>query len=191
MATFRDCDTCGVKPSTSSVDPTVCCPFRMSDGRMTDYRPRCMTQYASKSYREIPSSYDFRQFLIHNGSDLIQKNARDTFVKYRCGPCTNPYDFSGSLGELNREVCNARTCTFQTNNTHGLGTGRQYYNDDDDKKFQQSFIDQKQSDKLALDNQIKSCGISKNDLLWYPIEGDIKSDYERYSIPGGGKLLMQ
>ena len=64
------------------------CPARMDDGRhFTDYRPNCYLD----TLVSIPSksNYEARQFMIHNGSDIMKANYQNAYQKNSCGPCSN------------------------------------------------------------------------------------------------------
>lgn len=87
-------------PAAASVVCTACdgsaveagkaragCAPRMADGRIfTDYRPRCdvAMQYATP----MTSSYDYRQWLVHNGKRIIDHQRSVAFSYARCWPCS-------------------------------------------------------------------------------------------------------
>ena len=51
------------------------CPPRMDDGRhFTDYRPNYFINNMIRMPNNITSSYDYRQFLIHNAEKLMKDN---------------------------------------------------------------------------------------------------------------------
>ena len=52
------------------------CPARMDDGRtFTDYRPSNTVNDMIRYSNNVMSSYEYRQFLIHNGSALMKINS--------------------------------------------------------------------------------------------------------------------
>lgn len=188
MSTPSDCQSCGVRPTNNI--PLSFCPARMSDGRnYTNYGPRCVTQYIPELTNGITSSYDYRQFLIHNAKDLIERNAAESYMSNRCGPCMNPYDKNTQLDELSKQVCNSRTCTFKGNDPFGLGLGRQFYSDEDQQKLDKVYDEQKKKQNEMFNRTAECCGTSKNDLLYYPIDGHVNNDYDRLAIPSGGRLM--
>lgn len=188
MSTGSDCQSCGVRPTNNTT--FFSCPARMNDGRnYTNYGPRCQTQYLPEFTNKIQSSYDYRQFLIHNANDLIARNAADSYMENKCGPCMNPYDKTTQLDELSKQVCNARTCTFKGNDPYGLGLGRQFYSDEEQQKLDKVYDEQKKKENEIFSRGAECCGTTKSDLLYYPIGGYVKNDYERYSVPSGGSLM--
>jgi hypothetical protein len=65
------------------------CPARMSDGRhFTDYRPNCFVNNLLRYNNNTMSNYEYRQFLINNGSELMKINNIYTEEKVGCKPCT-------------------------------------------------------------------------------------------------------
>ena len=93
------------------------CPALMSDGRiMTDYRSATTLNDMIRLNNKTLSSYDYRQFLIHNGESIMKIN--DNFITQ------NSCD-SGQLVEVPfAKVCNYNTeigtCS-KTNQRMGLG----------------------------------------------------------------------
>ena len=64
------------------------CPPRMNDGRQfTDYRPNCYVNNLLRYTNRTMSSYEYRQFLINNGSELMKINNMYASEKTSCGPC--------------------------------------------------------------------------------------------------------
>tara|TARA_B110000971_G_C20031402_1_gene511586 strand:- start:486 stop:911 length:426 start_codon:yes stop_codon:yes gene_type:complete len=64
------------------------CPAKMSDGRhFTDYRPNCYVNNLLRYNNKTMSNYDYRQFLINNGSELMKINSVYTEEKVGCSPC--------------------------------------------------------------------------------------------------------
>jgi len=64
------------------------CPALMSDGRMfTDYRASCFRNDMLKIQNKITNSYDYRQFLINNGENIIHNIRKYNMDRLSCRPC--------------------------------------------------------------------------------------------------------
>lgn len=191
MMELESCDTC-TKPTDNR---KFNCPPRMSDGRhFTDYRSRCaLNTRASfnildneksgmKIFKTPPStSYDFRQFLIHNGEKIMEMNREEAFQRNMCGPCT--LDPSTMLPEQTKISCDESSCKVELNNSTGLGQGRHYNTIHSQPK---SVFDERRQE-----NQPKSCCSSLfDDAQFYPLDGKVDSDYGRLTFPTGGKPLQ-
>jgi len=60
------------------------CPARMDDGRtFTDYRPSSTVNDMIRYSNNTMSSYEYRQFLIHNASKIMEVN--NTYLKEKVG----------------------------------------------------------------------------------------------------------
>ena len=123
------CQSCN-KPSNNQY---ANCPPKMSDGRMfTDYRPRCIANFATPGLSEIPGNYnlpnsfEYRQYLIKNAGDIMKKNSEASYAANSCAPCVNPYMEGTMLPEQRVVKCDANTCTFSQKDPKGLGLGRDY-----------------------------------------------------------------
>jgi hypothetical protein len=65
-------------------------PALMNDGRaFTDYRPKCLVDYEILNKNTIKSSYEYRQFLINNGSKLMQHNTNLNYKKNNSTTCNS------------------------------------------------------------------------------------------------------
>ena len=103
------------------------CPPRMDDGRhFTDYRPNCHTNNVVRTNNKVNNSFQYRMFLTHNASDLMELNNKYSCQKNCCGSCANP---STMLPESTKVTCNKFSCTSAVNDSNGLGQGRNYGND--------------------------------------------------------------
>lgn len=143
------------------------CPARMSDGRaFTDYRPRCAVNY--EALPEPLSSFDYRQYLIHHADKIMDQTRFETFSRNHCSPCLQ--DPGTMLPEQHVQVCDGRKCSFPVNDPNGLGVGRKY-------------SDEPQAKYVSGDQK---CSASYQDMLFYPIDGQIKQDFKRMSMPSGG-----
>lgn len=61
------------------------CPAMMSDGRIfTDYRPATYVNDMIRFANGIHSSYDYRQFLMHNARNIMDVNSQYTASKLSC-----------------------------------------------------------------------------------------------------------
>ena len=65
------------------------CPALMNDGREsgTDYRPSCEVNDLIMKQNNLKTSYDFRQFMINNASELMQKDRQHHFNLNECDSC--------------------------------------------------------------------------------------------------------
>lgn len=101
------------------------CPPRMDDGRLfTSYYPRCFTNLERKN------SYDYRQYMINNAIDIMEKNRH----MKSCGPCMKPFNIGTMLPEESIVKCDKNTCRVVINDPNGLGQGRQDYELSDNHK---------------------------------------------------------
>ena len=65
------------------------CPARMDDGRLfTDYRPSTTVDDMIRFSNNVMSSYDYKQFLIHNATNIIIVNRQYIEDKANCSDCT-------------------------------------------------------------------------------------------------------
>ena len=121
---MSNCSSCKRTPTMNSDNSSVC-PFRMSDGRnFTDYTPNCMSYTGSN--RKFKSSYDERQYYIHNANELMNKNEKYA-IDQNGNCCSYNMNESGTmLPEKNMISCNGKTCTSEMVNENGLGDGRKY-----------------------------------------------------------------
>jgi hypothetical protein len=116
--------------SRASDNKWSACPPRMEDGRLfTDYRPRCAINLEYK--QPTWGSYDFRQYLIHNGDAVIAQDRAAAFRSGYCGPCAAPYNIGTMHPEQDAFVCDRVTCERVPNplkdpNGLAIGTGREY-----------------------------------------------------------------
>lgn len=105
------------------------CAVRMADGRLfTDYRPRC--DVASQFAQMPPSngSYEYRQWLIHNGQRVMDWHRAMAVESARCSSCTKvptmPLEkemFVCTPGGCSRQPNQFRTTTDRV---RSFGTGR-------------------------------------------------------------------
>jgi hypothetical protein len=186
MATFKKCEECE-RPSNNKF---FNCPPRMADGRhFTDYRPRCTQQYQDKISNKLMSSYEHRMFLTANADELIKKNAINAYMQNRCGPCVEPYDQGTMVPEFEQQTCNERVCSFGVADPYGVGLGRQLYTEPREEEFKKRFMAEKEKETAFFKENVNCCSTVNDDIQYYPIDGVVKTDYERYSVPGGAVPL--
>lgn len=182
-APLKTCEDCKRPSNNKSFN----CPERMADGRLfTDYRPRCAQQYLDKINNQLQSSYDHRMFLIQNADDIMKKNALDSYMRAQCGPCVEPYDQGTMAPEIEKQVCNERTCSFGVNDPYGIGLGRQYYTPDIELEFKKKFLEEKQKEQDYFKSTAECCGTVTDNLQYFPLDGMVKNEYARPAMPGGG-----
>lgn len=64
------------------------CPARMADGRhFTDYRPSYVVNNLMRYENNVFNDYDYRQFMIHNATNLMKVNSEYAHMKNKCEPC--------------------------------------------------------------------------------------------------------
>jgi hypothetical protein len=64
------------------------CPARMDDGRsFTDYRPSSTLNDMIRYSNNISGSNEYRQFLIHNATNIMNINNEYTTSKMGCNSC--------------------------------------------------------------------------------------------------------
>jgi hypothetical protein len=105
------------------------CPPRMADGRhFTDYRPHCYVDNLIIAENGINNSFNYRNFLQQNATQLMNINRKYSCMKNCCGPCLPG---NGTmLPEANKFICDKKSCRLVTNDSNGLGTGRVYSPED-------------------------------------------------------------
>lgn len=104
------------------------CPARMDDGRLfTDYRSNSTVDDMIRFSNNVMSSYDYKQFLIHNANNIMNANKKYIEDKANCSDCnapeipfaTNCY-INGQYFENNTYVNNQYTKCVPTN-VNGIG----------------------------------------------------------------------
>lgn len=64
------------------------CSALMDDGRaFTDYRSTCVVNNMLRTQNKIRNSYDYRQFLIHNGTKVMDSVRDYNIKKTSCRKC--------------------------------------------------------------------------------------------------------
>lgn len=94
------------------------CPPRMDDGRhFTDYRSSDYVNNLLRMTNGIISSYDYRQYLIHNADKIMDMNREYAQEKNDCKPCNfKPVPF--------RRDCDVtiKNMSCKVVNPNGIGT---------------------------------------------------------------------
>ena len=93
-------------------------PARMNDGRMfTDYRQNCIL---NNSIGKKMGSWEYRNYLINNASQIHQKFISDIELKAKCTKCSD----NTVLPVKTVLNCSPESCTYQMNDPNGLGQAR-------------------------------------------------------------------
>lgn len=167
------------------------CPIKGDNRLFTDWRPRCAMQYQNVINNQLPSSLDERMFLTNNASEIMKQNAQKAYMKSSCGNCVDEPNWNQGtvLPEFDTQICNKRTCSFNVTEPYGLGRGRQYFTDDSDREMHKKFINEKEKENNFFKRNAEICATNEDNLRYYPLDGIVKSEYNRYSVPGGSKLM--
>lgn len=168
------------------------CPPLMADGRMfTDYRPRCIANFAVAGGAslpgnfDLPNSYEYRQYLIKNASDIMAKNRQMAYQNNACGPCTNPYNEGTMLPEQSMVKCDANKCSFYSNDSTGLGQGRAYNTTNDHNALRDRFIKKKEAEQEALAANVNQCWTPQDKQNIFSYNYDPSGNNERVAVPSG------
>jgi Tfp pilus tip-associated adhesin PilY1 len=108
------------------------CPPRMADGRhFTDYRPSNQMELLIAADNQTHNSFQLRQFLQQNGTQLMNKN-REFAVKYNgCSNCAQTgaegFDNGTMLPEKYIQHTTANSVSVKLNDPNGVGLGRATY----------------------------------------------------------------
>ena len=109
------------------------CAVRMADGRLfTDYRPRCdiADQFANVNSIPTSGSYEYRQWLIHNGQRIIDHHRALAIENAWCTPCSKipTMPIEKDYFVCSKTACTRATSTFKTttDKIRSFGTGRLY-----------------------------------------------------------------
>lgn len=94
------------------------CPAIMDDGRaFTDYRSSCFINDMLRIKNGLTNSYAYRQFLINNGSNLINTIRLYNIEKSSCSPCDAKPIHCQNICNIDKQSVN---CALT--NPDGLGT---------------------------------------------------------------------
>ena len=92
-------------------------PCRMDSGRaFTDYRPNSYVNDLIRYSNNVPSSYNYRQFLIANASKIMNLNQKYAVLKNGHGDCTAQAIPFTTVG-----VVNQNTVKYVPDNANGVG----------------------------------------------------------------------
>ena len=93
-------------------------PARMNDGRtFTDYRPSNTVNDMIRYSNNVMSSYEYRQFLIHNAVNLMKINNQYTDSKVKCNSCNSKEINFNETCDYNK---NYSLCSITDKNGVGL-----------------------------------------------------------------------
>ena len=179
----RECGSCQRPSENRAWD----CPPRMADGRLfTDYRPRCLQNL---QYRKdaMEGSYDYRQYMIQNGTSLINTERKKAAALAECGPCVEPVLQGTMVPEADKWVCNKQTCARVSTGAgpFAFATGRDYGLDKSLLKYQQ------ETQKAVINRQKRLAKGPANCCGCDPDAGGgksirVKGIPTRYAYPGAG-----
>lgn len=152
------------------------CPPRMADGRhFTDYRPHCYVDNMLIAENSINNSFNYRNFLQQNATQLMQMNRQYTCTKNCCTPCT---EGNGTmLPEADKFVYDKNNGRLMSNDPNGLGTGREYYTNGDNNCNVFG---------TCANNVPNACMKPEDAFNYYPTQ--LNNTMERITVPGGGKV---
>ena len=93
------------------------CPARMDDGRsFTDYRPSSDVEDMIRYSNNTMSSYEYRQFLIHNADKIMNVNNNYTKDKMACTDCNAKQMPFTTVCDVNDQYSRCKTV-----NPNGVG----------------------------------------------------------------------
>lgn len=159
------------------------CAARMSDGRWTNWEPRCKVNFDVNAPLD---SYSYRQYLINNGEKIMNDQRVKAYKTNSCGPCFGADYNVGTMGnEQTVQKCNNNVCTFVTKDANGLGLGRQY--SDQPSAFEQNFLKQKNAEQANFRKSSNNCTNSTDNLdLW--LADGVMTSMIRSAVPSGAPL---
>lgn len=165
------------------------CPPRMSDGRhFTDYRPSCHVNDLLKNDNNISNSFQYRQFMTYNAETIMDKHRQIACSKNCCSPCaSSPLGVEGfnngtMLPEKYITSCNGNTCKTTLNDPNGVGTGRQYYSEN-----QNNCSDMPNVWPVGQNNM---CGTPLDNFAYLgDLEKELMPKMLRVAVPGAGDVL--
>lgn len=121
MENCTECERKGTKPTD------VCPVFNMDDGRhFTNYNSRCVQNDTLSKTGQVMNSYEYRMYLQKNAEQLMKQNVELALNNNKCTPCFGLDEDGTMLPEVNKFNCTENTCTLNTNNVNGIGTGRNH-----------------------------------------------------------------
>lgn len=118
---MASCTKCERKPTN-----TGCPVYNMDDGRhFTSYVSRCVLNNNAAGSNAM-NSYEYRMYLQKNAEQLMKQNVELAINNNKCTPCFGLDEDGTMLPEVNKFNCTENTCTLNTNNVNGIGTGRNH-----------------------------------------------------------------
>ena len=184
MAAVPSCASCTKTSSSKDWD----CPPRMADGRLfTDYRPRCDRNLAYAA--PMTGSWDYRQYIIGNGSSIIDADRAKAAMGAKCAPCVQPYNVGTMAPETDRVVCDKVSCARvkpDKPSPYAIGTGRDYGVTPDAKASEAEFVQQQQQMQGAGGNCCGCASASDGSFggASYPGASLSSPGPTRWAVPG-------
>ena len=126
-------------------------PARMSYGFLTDFQRNFAVtdRYYNLGADEKPqkTSYEQRQWLIHNAEAIMNAEKEHEFLKHGHGDCKQPDPPGTMLPEKDKVVCDIHSCNVTHNYDNGVGQGRDFSN------VNEGCLDYYYGKPLVLDNK--------------------------------------
>lgn len=85
--------SCGLRSNRLLPTVSLGCKNSMADGRVfTDWNPNCVLNQDLRMMANLRNSRDYRQFLQHNGNQLIDRDRKIAFQNsFNYCKCNTPY----------------------------------------------------------------------------------------------------
>jgi len=117
------CNSCQKESNTEGTT----CPPRSYAMFLNDWRPRCVQNQMQRDGNKLKSSYDYRMWLQHNASDIMQNQRNALIDNHSCKPCVVDNQYGTTmLPEKYLQSCDANVCTMNLHVEKGLGHGRDF-----------------------------------------------------------------
>jgi len=158
------------------------CPARMSDARhFTDYKPNCELNAMIKLDNKLNNSFEVRQFLQNNASNLMNVNKQHS-CQLTC--CNLKEGFANTmLPAKNTVTCDKKSCQKQQTNPNGLGDTINYFTENRVEKC----------DNLPthwpVSNQDTNSCVTPLDNYYYLGNSNDQESILRNALPLGGSPL--
>ena len=149
----------------------------MADGRaFTDYRPKGV-QALQDVVPLNKGSYEYREYMERNGTQLVGEARKSAYVANVCGPCKAPYDQGTVPDELSVERCNYNSCEYVQKSPDGIGLGRSFGENQETRVAFGEFYRAKQAEQRELSKA--PCDYEFDPFIYFPTV---------YSGVGAGRL---
>ena len=132
------------------------CPPRMDDCRhFTNWSPNYDINKPLNIDNKQLNANEYRNYLIHNATKLIEKNRKNSEFQNSCAPCMKPHNIGTMLNEKYELNCNKYLCKSNLKDKNGIGQGINYnYN------LNNNF-------NIIKNNSSDNCCVSSNNLFNY------------------------